>query len=232
MNRTLMGDEWFEFMKDELNQTYFFTLKERVREEYKRYQVCPAAIAIFRAFQLTPPDKVKVIIIGQDPYPFNNDATGLAFSTNNPTTPYSLKMIFRELDRDIVRTTNISEFLQHFPDNDLTPWAKEGVFLLNTVLTVRANETNSHKDLGWQEFTSAVIKKLHEDQRPKVFIAWGAEAQKLLKGYTWETHLLLESGHPASGSHGKDKFSGNLNFSKANNWLVKQGIPPVNWVLK
>lgn len=228
----MLGDSWFPLLEEEINKPYFKQLKETLREEYQNYRVCPAPQDICKAFKLTPLDKVKCVALSQDPYPFGQ-ADGLAFSASNTTlTPYSLRMIFREVDRDVVRTKDLNGFREAFPDNNLAPWALQGVFLINTVLTVRAEQTNSHLELGWQTFTSKVLDLLYEDNTPKVFLGFGAEAQKSLRKYDWSKHKLIEAGHPASGAHGKDKFSGCNFASKTNHWLTKQGVEPINWRLK
>ncbi len=209
------------------------SLRESLRQEYSNTTVRPAPADVFRAFKLTPPSDVRVVIIGQDPYPFGNHADGLAFSSKESETPYSLKMVFREIDRDVVKTKNYQEYKRAFPINDLYPWANQGVFLLNTVLTVRAGEVGSHAKLGWQQFTTNVLKKLHADDTPKVFLAWGSEANKTLQAI-WDIerpHQGYGAGHPASGAHGKDKFSGCSFASKTNIWLSKRGLEEINWRL-
>lgn len=173
-------------------------------------------------------------MIGQDPYAYG-EAHGLAFSTLDQNTPYSLRMILRELDRDVIQTSNLQEFKEAFPSNNLSKWGEKGILLLNRVLTVRAGLSNSHKTLGWQEFTDAVLEKLWNSENPIVFMAWGTEAQAAMKQLEMKEpvgpKLVLTAGHPASGSHGKDKFSGNSHFSKANQWLANHGVAPIDWKL-
>lgn len=173
-------------------------------------------------------------MLSQDPYPYGQ-AHGLAFSTTQEETPFSLRMIFRELDRDLIKTTNYKEYKQAFPTNNLTKWAERGVLLLNTILTVRSEQTNSHAEIGWKPFTREIIKQLYWQNNPIAFVLWGSEAKKefvLAKdGLHNDHHLILEGGHPASGSHGKDKFSGNSHFSKINHWLKKQNVDEINWRL-
>ncbi len=206
-----------------------------ITEEYSRYKVCPAPIDVFKAFLLTDPDTIRVVIIGQDPYPFGNHADGLAFSSSQSETPASLRLIIREVDRDTVKTKDYSEFKRYFPNNSLVPWAKQGVFLINTALTVRAGLPNSHAEFGWKEFISQVLKLLYEKNTPpKVFMSWGSEAQMLtnqLKTSKPSSHIILEAGHPASGAHGKDKFSGCNHFSKTNYFFRKHNLPEINWAL-
>ena len=148
-------------------------------------------------------------------------------------TPASLRMILREIDRDLLRTTTYESFKSYFPNNNLTPWAKQGVFLLNTILTVRAAQPNSHKGMGWELFTEEVLRILFNDPTPKVFLAWGKEASDQVKslGINLHHHKLLFAGHPAAASHGVDKFSGCGHFSTTNHWFIKQGLPPINWTL-
>lgn len=143
-------------------------------------------------------------------------------------------MVFREVDRDVVKAKTYEEFKEAFPTNNLTSWSKQGVFLLNSALTVRAGLPNSHSEIGWQEFTYTVLKLLYNDERPKVFMSWGGEAHAItdkLKTIGMHNHIILEAGHPASGSHGKDQFSGCNHFSKANHYLRKRGITEINWTL-
>lgn len=175
-------------------------------------------------------------MISQDPYPYGQ-ADGLAFSTSYDETPFSLRMIFRELDRNIIKTKDYKEYKASFTTNSLESWAKEGVLLLNRVLTVRSEETNSHKEIGWQQFTDKILELLWHRDEPVAFVLWGSEAKKALEGVVSRSnlasdlHLILDSGHPASGSHGKDKFSGNGHFAKINHWLKRRGQEPINWEL-
>lgn len=233
MTAALMGEQWYELLKEEMALPYFDKLKQDLRAEYNTTKVCPSPYDIFTAFKLTPPDRARVIILSQDPYPFNGHAHGLAFSSLQKETPPSLRFILREVDRDVVRTKNYQEFKQAFPTNDLSSWAKQGVFLLNTVLTVRAGEVGSHSKLGWQQFTSKVLQILADDPSPKIFVLWGAEARKAIvevaSHATVANHFILDSGHPASGTHGKDKFSGCSHFSKINLYLTKHGQAPIDW---
>lgn len=172
-------------------------------------------------------------MMAQDPYPFNDHADGLAFSSKQKETPPSMRIILRELDRDVFRTRTYEEFRECVHHNDLACWALQGVFLINSCLTVRAGESNSHNNIGWQEFTGHCLKLLAEDFNPKVFVLWGADAQETFKRYVGETeHLVLATGHPASGLHGKDKFSGCNHFSKINHHFRKQELPEINWKIQ
>lgn len=233
MNSNLLGESWFKILEEEVRQPYIKSLMDAVKSEYGLHKVYPSPSQVFEVFKLTPFEEVKVIIIGQDPY-HNGHAHGLAFSSLQKETPFSLQMIFREIDRDVVRTTNYDEFKQAFPTNNLTNYSKQGVFLLNTILTVRAGTAGSHANIGWEKFTKAVITKLYDDSKSKVFISWGAEAQKItntLKLRSTANHLILESGHPATAAHGKDKFSGCNFASKTNRYLLQNNLPEINWRL-
>lgn len=188
--------------------------------------VCPPQDQIFRALQLTAPDKVKVCIIGQDPYHTPGAANGLAFSINKGRyIQPSLQNIFKELHNDL----NVP-----IPDNgDLTPWAEQGVLLLNTSLTVTAGQPNSHKDWGWQTFTSHVFDLCLEQPQPVVFILWGANARRFADHVTWQTYpdkTAIMSAHPSPMSADRG-FFGSRPFSRANKWLMDHGSTPVNWKL-
>lgn len=145
--------------------------------------------------------------------------------------PASLRVILRELDRDLIRTRNKEEFQRYFPNSNLLPWAQQGVFLLNACLTVRAEAPNSHSKFGWQKFTGRAIELLMEKENI-VFATWGKDAQTLLTSFTKKSsHLYLEAGHPASGSHGKDTYSGCSHFSRINQYLTTHNLEPINWKL-
>lgn len=214
-----------------MEKPYFLKLKEELKLEYGQHAVRPAPADIFRAFQLTPIENVRVLMLGQDPYPYRNEADGLAFSSKLPDTPASLRYILREVDRDVVRSKTNEEYKQAFPTNQLDSWAKQGVFLLNTSLTVRAGEPKSHEHLGWHEFIHAVITKIHQYDSSKIFVGWGSEAQKILSFYDTGKYYHLYSGHPASGAHGKDKFSGCNHFSKINYYFYRNNEPEIDWKL-
>lgn len=196
--------------------------------EYKERKVHPKPEDIFKAYELCTPDKVKVVIVGQDPYP-NEHAHGLSFSTTQTRRPISLHYIFKEI------CENYPEYSleNDFPTNNLTSWARQGVFLLNSVLTVREKEPNSHKGKGWENFTKATIKLLFDDHNPKVFMMWGKEAQTTFAASvprcTVTNHQILFAGHPAAAAYGKNVFSGNRHFYTANEWLKMQGRSPIIW---
>lgn len=207
-----------------------------MRFEYSTYQCCPKPTEIFTVFKICPPEKVRVVILLQDPYPFGDHAHGIALSSLQPETPASLRYVLREVDRDVVKTKTYQEFKQAFPDNNLTPWVKQGVFLFNSCMTVRAGLPTSHNDVGWQKFTGKVLQLLWEDNTPKVFVLWGKEARlnldaALKTSARDKQHLVLLGGHPAAASKGKDLFSGGSYFSRINHYFMKQGLETINWKL-
>lgn len=197
--------------------------------EYKTEKVWPKPEHIFAAYQFCAPENVKVVILGQDPYP-NEHAHGLSFSTTQDRRPISLHYIFKEICNNYPEY----EIERDFPTNNLSVWAKQGVFLLNSVLTVREKTPNSHKGRGWENFTKATIRILFEDtSTPKVFMLWGNDAKKLfasaVPNATTYPHQILMAGHPAAAAYGKDVFSGNRHFYTANEWLKLQGKTPIIW---
>lgn len=233
MNQQLLKT-WYPLLKDELEQDYFISLKKSLMDEYTTQTVYPHPSNIFKAFEVTNLEDVKVVIIGQDPYPFGKHACGIALSSFEKETPASLRTVFREVDRDVIRTKNKEEFKKYFPNNDLTPWCNQGVLLLNACLTVRAEAPGSHDKFGWQKFTGKAIELLMSKKTPIVFASWGKSAENLIlqnKEFKSDNHMFLTTGHPASGSHGKDIFSGCNHFSQINNYLTKQGLTPINWKL-
>jgi len=230
MTEQLLGAPWFELLEEEFKQPYFLELKSILQEEYTTVKCYPNPNKIFRAFQLTNPSTVKVVIIGQDPYPHGLHADGIAFSSQLDETPASLRYILREVDRDVVKTKNYEEFKQAFPTNDLSSWAKQGVLLLNTSLTVRAGVPGSHSHIGWDRFVKTVLQILTNDNQYKVSMLWGKDAKLVVKDLNFQpNHKVLEAGHPATASHGKDLFSGNNHFSKCNYYLWRNGVEEINW---
>lgn len=222
MNMNVQIEEsWKEKLADEFEKPYFKELTEFVRQEYKT-QVCyPPGKLIFNAFNLCPFDRVKVVIIGQDPYHGPGQAHGLCFSVNDGIPfPPSLQNIFKEIQADLGKDIPTS--------GNLTRWAEQGVLLLNATLTVRAHQAASHQKHGWEEFTDAVIRKLSQERDHLVFILWGAYAQKKGAVIDRERHLVLTSAHPSplSAYHG---FFGNKHFSLANAYLEQYGKTPINW---
>lgn len=192
--------------------------------EYKTQRIFPKSTDILNAFDFTPLEKVKVVILGQDPYHGEGQANGLCFSVHKDVEiPPSLVNIYKELHDDLGLK---------IPNNgDLTKWAREGVMLLNTVLTVRAHQANSHRGIGWEQFTDAAIKTLAEQDRPMVFILWGGPARSKKVLIHNPKHLVLESPHPSplSAYHG---FFGSRPFSRANAYLKKCGIEPIDWQIE
>ena len=217
----MIGNSWDFYLKEEFNKDYF---KGIINEVNKRYQntICyPPKNEIFNAFRLTPYEKVKVVIIGQDPYHGEHQAEGLSFSVkNNINRPPSLQNIFKELETDL--GLNISN------NNSLIPWAKEGVLLLNSVLTVEKDKPASHKDIGWEKFTDEVIKILNKKETPIVFILWGNFAKAKKKYITNNIHKVIESAHPSPFS-AHNGFFDSRPFSKTNEYLKSKQIEPINW---
>ena len=210
---------WTEILAPIKNTEYFTTLWEKVKEEYQTTKCFPPKNQIFRAIELTPFEEVKVVIIGQDPYHNDNQANGLCFSVSDKVTaPPSLKNIFKELEDDLgIKKTS----------NELEIWAKQGVLLLNTTLTVRAHEANSHKDLGWEQFTDFIIKEISDKKENVVFVLWGAFAQKKAGLIDASKHFIIQSAHPSPFSVHKG-FFGSRPFSKINQFLEEKGKEPKN----
>ena len=199
-------------------------LYKTVIHEYRTHVIYPPSNDVFNAFNFTPLEKVKVVILGQDPYHGEGQANGLCFSVHKGIRiPPSLVNIYKELNSDLGCT---------IPDNgDLTPWAKQGVLLLNTVLTVRAHEANSHRGIGWEEFTDACIKVLAEQDRPLVFILWGTPARRKKALIHNPKHLIVESPHPSPLS-AHNGFFGSKPFSKTNAYLESVGLEPIDWQIQ
>ena len=218
-----INEEWKEALSGEFEKLYFETLWEQVSEEYRTKEIFPPVDDVFNAFNYTPLSKVNCVIIGQDPYHNVGQAHGLCFSVKpGVDIPPSLVNIYKELHDDIGF---------QIPDNGyLEKWAKQGVLMLNTVLTVRAHEANSHKGLGWEKFTDAVIKVLNEQDRPIVYLLWGAPAQKKAAKVDNPKHLLLKAPHPSPLSSYRG-FFGCKHFSKANEFLKENGLEPIEWSL-
>ncbi len=217
----MIGNDWDEILKEEFEKEYFVNLIEKIKEEYKNKTVFPKQTEIFSAFRNTPYQNVKVVILGQDPYHGVNEAEGLSFSVKvGIRKPPSLQNIFKELHDDLGCS---------IPNHgSLVPWTKEGVLLLNTVLTVEKDKAASHKGYGWEIFTDEVIKKLNEKSTPIVFILWGSFARSKKMFITNPLHHIVESAHPSpfSAYHG---FFGSRPFSKTNQFLISRGIEPIHW---
>ena len=222
MNDIKMEPSWKETLKTEFEKPYFKELTEFVRGEYLSAKVFPPPKFIFHAFELTPFDKVKVIILGQDPYHGDGQAHGLCFSVPEDTEmPPSLKNIYIEI---------VGEFGGKVPRyGNLEHWAKQGVLLLNATLTVRAHTAGSHQGKGWETFTDAVIKTLSEKKEHLVFLLWGNYAKKKSELIDWEKHRVLESAHPSPFS-AANGFFGCKHFSQANAYLATHGQEPIKWL--
>ena len=216
----MINKKWDIILKDELKKPYFKNLGIFVKNEYKKNIVYPEYKNIFNALKLTDYDEVKVVILGQDPYHGPKEAHGLSFSVQKGVKrPPSLDNIFKELKNDLgIERKN----------NDLTDWAKEGVFLLNSIMTVVKDSPLSHKDKGWETFTDDLIKILNKREKPIVFILWGSFARSKKTLITNKNHYIIEAPHPSPLSAYRG-FFGSKPFSKTNNFLVTNGIPPIKW---
>lgn len=213
---------WDELFLEEFNKPYFKNLKNFLLQEYATRTVYPPKSLILNAFDQTPYDKVKVVILGQDPYYNPGQAMGMSFSVNKGVAvPKSLQNMFKEIADDIGRPSVIE-------GGDLTPWARQGVLLLNTVLTVVARQPNSHKGMGWETFTDAVINKLNSRNTPTVFLLWGRNALDKRALITNPTHLVLTAAHPSPLS-AFNGFFGCRHFSKTNEFLRKNGLEEIVW---
>ena len=214
-------ESWKQHLAPEFEKDYFIRLTEFVRSEYQTATIYPPGRFIFNAFNLCPFDKVKVVIIGQDPYHGPGQAHGLCFSVQpGVQPPPSLQNIFKELQSDLGIVPP--------KDGTLTKWAERGVLMLNTTLTVRRGQANSHKNLGWTTFTDHIIEKLNEHEQPIVFLLWGGNARSKKKLITAPQHLVLESVHPSPLS-AYNGFFGCKHFSKANAFLREHGLPEIDW---
>ena len=220
----LPESDWTPFWQAEIDKPYFTALDAFVTEEVNTQTIYPAAQNIFAAFRTCPADRVKVVILGQDPYHEPGQAMGLSFSVpDDCKTPPSLRNIFKELAAEYGPVP--------CPHNDLTPWARQGVLLLNTVLTVRAHQANSHRGIGWEEFTDAAIRVLAAQDRPMVFILWGKPAQAKKPMITNPKHLVLFSAHPSPLSAYRG-FFGSRVFSRTNQYLESHGLTPIDWQIE
>lgn len=220
----MIDNDWLPELKPEFQKPYYKELYQFIRTEYSTRCIFPPAEDIFNAFHLTPLSRVKVVILGQDPYHDNGQAHGLCFSVKpGIPIPKSLQNIYRELHDDMGC---------RIPNNGyLVKWAEQGVLMLNTVLTVQAHTAFSHRGHGWEEFTDAAIKVLNEQDRPMVFILWGRPAQEKKVLLNNPKHLILESPHPSPLSANRG-FFGSRPFSRTNRFLIEQGLEPIDWQIE
>ena len=214
---------WNDFLNKEFEKPYYQKIKQKLEEERQNGKIIyPPSDKIFNAFNLTSFDNVKVIILAQDPYHSEGQAIGLAFAVNNGVkVPPSLRNIFKEIEDDL----NIKCDSEN---GNLSRWAKQGVFLLNTTLTVRAGEPNSHENIGWRNLTSSAIKLLNDDNSPKVFLLWGNNAKKFEFILQNPAHLILKSAHPSPLSAYRG-FFGCKHFSQTNQFLIQYNLSPIDW---
>ena len=219
-----ISNDWLAPLQPEFGRPNYAKLYKTVMHEYQTRLIFPPADDIFNAFELTPLSEVKVVILGQDPYHGDGQAHGLCFSVKpDVEIPPSLVNIYQELHDDLGC---------RIPDHGcLTKWAQQGVLMLNTVLTVRAHQANSHRGIGWEEFTDAAIKVLNEQDRPIVFILWGSPAQRKKTMLNNPKHLILTAPHPSPLSAYRG-FFGSKPFSQTNQFLEEQGLTPVDWQIE
>jgi uracil-DNA glycosylase len=211
---------WKEALQAEFNKDYWQALTGKVRTDIQNNTVYPAAKNVFRAFNLCPFDKVKVVIVGQDPYHGQGQANGLSFAVNDGIAlPPSLKNIYKEIQSDIGITP--------LPSGDLSRWANQGVLMLNSVLTVLASKPASHAGLGWEKFTDAVIQTLNQNRQHIVYMLWGRYAQTKGQSIDRTNNLVLESAHPSPLAGGA--FFGHHHFSQCNSYLEQYNPPPIDW---
>jgi uracil-DNA glycosylase len=211
---------WKNVLQSEFEKPYFLPLINFVKQEYKTYTCYPKGRNIFKAFELTPFDKVKVVLLGQDPYHGPGQAMGLCFSVPEGISyPPSLRNIITELKDD----TGVE-----LKTGDLSSWAAQGVFMLNAALTVRAHEAGSHQNQGWETFTDSVIQKISEQKENIIFILWGSYAQQKINLIDTRKHFIIKSAHPSPLSSHRG-FFGSKPFSKTNDFLVSKNIEPIQW---
>ena len=221
---SMITNDWLDEIQGEFKKPYYKALYQFVRDEYSKTVIYPPADDIFNAMHFTPLSKVKVVILGQDPYHNVGQAHGLCFSVKpDVEIPPSLVNIYQELHDDLGC---------YIPNNGyLEKWARQGVLMLNTVLTVRAHQANSHKEIGWEQFTDAAIKVLAEQDRPMVFILWGRPAQRKKEMIHNPKHLVLMSAHPSPLSAYRG-FFGSHPFSRTNEYLEENGLAPIDWQIE
>ena len=213
---------WKQYLKSEFEKPYFAKLTENVRNEYKNGLCFPPAKLVFNAFNLCPFNKVKVVILGQDPYHELGQAMGLSFSVpDGVMLPPSLQNIYKEIHSDLGKPIPTS--------GDLTRWAKQGVLLLNATLTVRAHEANSHQALGWQNFTDAAIETINTHREHIVFMLWGGFARSKKRLIATNRHCIIESVHPSPLSANRGGWFGQHQFSRCNAYLKQYGLGEIDW---
>lgn len=222
--KELLTNDWEPILKAEFNKPYFIQMGEFLAKEYAEQVVYPAKVEIFNALNMTSFEDVKVVILGQDPYHGPNQAHGLSFSVQpGVKIPPSLRNIYQELHSDLGLL---------IPNHGhLVKWAEQGVLMLNTVLTVRAGEANSHQGIGWEQFTERVIESLNEKSDPVVYFLWGASAQKKERLIDTSKHLVIKSPHPSPLSSYRG-FFGSKPFSQANQHLEQAGLKPIDWQIR
>ncbi len=219
----MITEKWDKILEEEYKKEYFIKLLKTLQIEYRTKTIFPPKHDVFRAMRLTDYDNIKVVILGQDPYHGEGEAEGLSFSVRDGIRkPPSLKNIFKELEDDLGYKEPQSR--------SLVKWAKEGVLLLNSLLTVEKDKPLSHKKLGWERFTDEIIKKINEKETPVVFILWGAYAKSKKNYITNKNHYIIESTHPSPFS-ARNGFFGSKPFSKTNKFLISKKISPVNFKL-
>jgi uracil-DNA glycosylase len=225
INKLIRNESWKNELKSDFNSDYFMELTSFLKQEYNDFKVFPPKEFIFNAFNGINFNAVKVVIIGQDPYHGKNQAHGLSFSVQRGNKhPPSLVNIFKELEKDLK--------LPYPKSGDLTPWAKQGVLLLNASLTVRESEANSHQKIGWQQFTDSVIQQLSEKRENIVFLLWGGFAKKKGAKIDNTKHHILITGHPSPLSANRGFWFGNKHFSKTNEILKSLGKGEIDWQIK
>ena len=220
-----LSNDWLEAINSEFKKDYYKELYQFVKEEYSKLVVYPPADDIFNAMHFTPLSKVKVLLLGQDPYHNVNQAHGLSFSVlpSQPDLPPSLQNIYKELNSDLGC---------YIPNNGyLKKWADQGVLLLNTVLTVREHQANSHQGKGWEKFTDAIIQAVNAQDRPVVYLLWGRPAQSKIPMLTNPKHLILRAPHPSPLSAYRG-FFGSKPFSQTNTFLKENGVEPIDWQIE
>ncbi|WP_086445003.1 uracil-DNA glycosylase [Candidatus Enterococcus lemimoniae] len=221
--KAIIHNSWQDVLKEEFTKEYYLHLRDFLKQEYSQQTIYPDMYHIYSALELTPYEEVKVVILGQDPYHGPNQAHGLSFSVQpGVRTPPSLMNIYKELQADLGYPPVAHGFLES--------WAKQGVLLLNTVLTVRNGQAYSHRGQGWENLTDAIIKKLNDRDKPIVFILWGKPAQEKIKMIDTSKHIIIKSPHPSPLAAHRG-FFGSKPFSKTNQALEQLGEAPINWQL-